>query len=204
MNEFVINWFCIGFCLHCYTSHLTSDLFLLASFLKRECNIPLHCSIWLYWLSGTFPLLFCLSVSIPSSIFRCVQFASLLMILDSSQSISCWQIVACFANPPSRSFILFVALSTFPFPMSFFVSLTLSWCSFFLVAHFLSVSPTYVYFPHLHGISYITLVFLSPSGVFADETRSLILVSALFATRNLCFLAIWLNFSVKPGAWHLA
>ena len=75
-------------------------------------------TIWLYWLRGTFPLLFCLSVSIPSSIFLCVlcvKFSSLLIILDSSQSISCWHIVTCFANPPSRSFILFVALSTFPF-----------------------------------------------------------------------------------------
>ena len=61
-----VSAFAFGLCLQCHPSHLTSDLFLFASFLKsmalcfwedknamlkRTCNIPLHCSIWLYiWL----------------------------------------------------------------------------------------------------------------------------------------------------------
>ena len=67
------------------------------------------------------------------------------------------------------------------------VNLILSWCSFFLVSNFLSVSP--VYFPHLHGISYTTKEFFSFNGVFALVLRSFTFLTVLFATQKPCCLA---------------
>ena len=125
---------------------------------------------------------------LPSRSFLCAQLCSFPTNLARSQSISCGQDVACFASPPSRSFILVVALVMLPSLISSCVNLTLSWCSLFLVAHFLSVSPMYANLSHLQGILYTTLVFLSPRGVFAEVVRSRTLLSALFATVNLwCF-----------------
>ena len=105
---------------------LTSDD--LTSFLNSSCSTPFHWSIWLNWFKGVLPWFFCRSVSIPSNSFLCVQFCSLPMIFDCSHPISFSQDVACFAKPPSRSFILLVALSMFPFSTSSLVKRTLSWC----------------------------------------------------------------------------
>ena len=142
--------------------------------------------------NGIFPSFFFLSVSMPSRYFRWVHLCSLPTILAFSQSISCAQVVECLARPPSPSFILLDALSRSPASTSRFVSLTLSWCSFSLLSHFLSVSPVYPYLWHLQGMSYTRLVFFFPSGVFALVTRSRTLFSVLFTIGKLCFLAILL------------
>ena len=114
--------------------HLTS---------KNEYRIDCHWSILLYAFRGDTPWFFNRKVSIPSRYFLCVHLCSFPTILASSQLIPWGHIAACFASPPSPSFILLPALSRFPLLISSLVSLTLSWCSFSLDSHLRSVSPVY-------------------------------------------------------------
>ena len=138
----------------------------------NEYIVDCHCSILLKLFRGWIPLFFSFRVSIPSRNFLCVHFASLATILAFSQSTPSLQIDACFARPPSPSFIRFLAFSASPFSMSCSVSRTLFLCSFSRDSHFLSVSPVYEWSLHLHGIRYTTFVFFPPRGVFAFEIRS--------------------------------
>ena len=156
-----------------------------------------HCSSWLKLFSGVIPLFFSLRDSFPSRYFRCVHLCSRPTILAFSQSISSVHVHVCLASPPSFVFIRVLADSMSPVFRSSLVRRTLLWCYFHQDSHFREVSPAYL--PLLHGMLYITWLFLCPNGVFALAVRSFTHFPVLFATLNPCFRAILFNWGVKLG-----
>ena len=140
-------------CLQCLliSDVLMSSRSIWRHFLKNENNVDCHWSSWLNWFSKICPAFLCLKDSIPSRYFRWVHDFSFAMILARSQSTPFGHTVACFASPPSLSFIRLFALSACPCSISSFVNLTLLWCSFFLLSWF-PISDLF----HRHNCTYRT------------------------------------------------
>ena len=112
---------------------------------------------------------------------------------------------ACFASPPSPVLIsiisvLSVSLCKFPASVSFFVNLTLSMCSFFLVFNSQSISPVQEKFLDIakNVVHNMSVLIIQCGYCISDQVFSSFL--CFLATLKPLSFVILLNFGVNPGS----